>query len=56
MISMKINFNNFCITDKSHDLQGSHWAPHLIHRKLWEKVGGFSDEFNPEMVQILIFV
>ena len=40
-------FNNFCITDKSHDLQGSHWAPHLIHRKLWEKVGGFSNEFNP---------
>ncbi len=29
------------------DLQGSHWAPHLIPRSLWEKVGGFSEEFNP---------
>jgi len=29
------------------DLQGSHWAPHLIPRELWEKVGGFSEEFNP---------
>lgn len=29
------------------DLQGSHWAPHLIPKYLWEKVGGFSEEFNP---------
>ncbi len=29
------------------DLQGSHWAPHLIHRTLWNKIGGFSEEFNP---------
>ena len=29
------------------DLQGSHWAPHLIPKDLWEKVGGFSEEFNP---------
>ncbi len=29
------------------DLQGSHWAPHLIPKKLWEKVNGFSEEFNP---------
>ena len=34
----KFNFRN---------LQGSHWAPHLIHRSLWNKVGGFSEEFNP---------
>ena len=26
---------------KFKDLQGSHWAPHLIPRDLWEKVGGF---------------
>lgn len=30
-----------------HDLQGSHWAPHVIHKKIWDKVGGFSEEFNP---------
>ena len=30
-----------------HDFQGSTWAPHLIHRELWEKVGGFSEEFSP---------
>ena len=27
--------------------QGSHWAPHLIHKSYWDKVGGFSEEFNP---------
>ena len=27
--------------------QGSHFAPHLVHRELWNKVGGFSEEFNP---------
>ena len=30
-----------------YDLQGSHWAPHLINRSLWEKIGGFSVEFDP---------
>ena len=29
------------------DLQGSHWAPHIIHKEIWDKVGGFSEEFNP---------
>ena len=29
------------------DLQGSHWAPHVIPKTLWNKVGGFSEEFNP---------
>ena len=29
------------------DFNGSTWAPHLIHKDLWEKVGGFSDEFSP---------
>ena len=40
-------FNTFCDKDLSLDLQGSHWAPHLIHKDLWHKVGGFSNEFNP---------
>ncbi len=40
-------FNEFCNTDLSKDLQGSHWAPHLIHKDLWESIGGFSEEFNP---------
>ena len=30
-----------------HDHQGSHWAPHLIHRDIWNSVGGFSEEFDP---------
>ena len=34
------NFNHF-------DFQGSTWAPHLLHKDLWEKVGGFSEEFFP---------
>jgi len=29
------------------DLQGSHWAPHIIHKSLWDKIDGFSEEFNP---------
>ena len=40
-------FNEFCKNDKSLDLQGSHWAPHLIHKELWNKIGGFSEEFDP---------
>ena len=32
---------------KINDHQGSHFAPHCVHKKLWEKVGGFSEEFNP---------
>ena len=34
-------------TLKFYDLQGSHWAPHIIHKDMWFKVGGFSEEFNP---------
>ena len=29
------------------DHQGSHFAPHCVHRSMWEKVSGFSEEFNP---------
>jgi len=43
----QIKFDNFCEKDNSPDLQGSHWAPHLIHRDLWTKVEGFSIEFDP---------
>ena len=30
-----------------YDFQGSTWAPHLIHKEIWEKVGGFSEEYSP---------
>ena len=40
-------FHNFCLQDQTPDLQSSHWAPHLIHKELWDKIGGFSEEFNP---------
>ena len=43
----EIKFNEFCENDKSLDLQGSHWAPHLIHKDLWKNIGGFSEEFDP---------
>tara|TARA_B100000035_G_scaffold181622_1_gene155064 strand:- start:206 stop:1054 length:849 start_codon:yes stop_codon:yes gene_type:complete len=29
------------------DHQGSHFAPHCIHKDIWNKVAGFSEEFNP---------
>ena len=30
-----------------YDHQGSHFAPHLVSKKMWNEVGGFSEEFNP---------
>lgn len=46
------NFNEQKLLDNLHKLniddhQGSHFAPHCIHKELWDKVGGFSEEFNP---------
>ncbi len=49
------DINNFDETKlltnyKSHnfyDHQGSHFAPHLIEKAMWEKIGGMSEEFNP---------
>ena len=32
---------------KFDNLQGSTWAPHVVHKTLWFKVGGFSEEFFP---------
>ena len=32
---------------KYFDYQGSTWAPHLIHKEIWNKIGGLSEEFNP---------
>jgi GT2 family glycosyltransferase len=32
---------------KHYDFQGSTWAPHLIHKEVWNKVGGFSEEYTP---------
>ena len=32
-----------------YDHQGSHFSPLLVEKKLWDKVGGFSEEFNPAM-------
>ncbi len=40
-------FHEFCVNKKAKDLQGSHWAPHIISKRLWDIVGGFSEEFNP---------
>jgi GT2 family glycosyltransferase len=30
-----------------YDFQGSTWAPSLVHRDVWTKVGGLSEEFFP---------
>ncbi|MDE2393676.1 MAG: glycosyltransferase, partial [Cytophagales bacterium] len=31
------------------DWQGSTWPPNVVHRSLWDKVGGYSNEFTPGM-------
>jgi len=31
------------------DWYGSTWPPNIVHRSLWEKVGGLSEEFSPGM-------
>ena len=46
------NFNEQKFLDnyKDHnhyDFQGSTWAPSLVHRDTWNKVGGLSEEFFP---------
>tara|TARA_B110000285_G_C15065060_1_gene584631 strand:+ start:410 stop:1255 length:846 start_codon:yes stop_codon:yes gene_type:complete len=38
--NLKINYNDF---------QGTHWQPALLTKKIWDKVGGFSEEFSPGM-------
>ena len=43
----KDSFQEFCNNNSTPDLQGSHWAPHLVHKDIWDRVGGFSEEFNP---------
>ena len=30
-----------------YDFQGSTWAPHIIPKDLWNKIGGFSEEYFP---------
>ena len=37
------NLNSLNIDDH----QGSHFAPHCVHKDIWVKVNGFSEEFNP---------
>ena len=31
------------------DFQGTHWQPALLSTKMWNEVGGFSEEFSPGM-------
>ena len=37
------NYRNYNL----YDHQGTHWAPHVIHKDLWKKVSGFDEKFNP---------
>ena len=38
-----LNYKNY----NFYDFQGSTWAPHVVHKDIWKKVGGFSEEFYP---------
>ena len=40
-------FNDFCLVDNSPDYKASHYAPHVVHKDLWNKVDGFSLDFDP---------
>jgi len=37
------NFKNL----NFYDHQGTHFAPHVVSKSLWNRVSGFSEEFNP---------
>jgi len=37
------NYKNY----NHYNFQGSTWAPSLVHKSIWNKVGGFSEEFFP---------
>ena len=30
-----------------YDHQGTHWAPHVIHKDLWNKINGLDENFDP---------
>ena len=45
-------FIEFCNKDDSQDLQGSHWAPHLIHKDLWLESADLVKNSTLEMVLI----
>lgn len=32
-----------------HDWQGSTWPPNIVHKEVWDQVGGYSVEFSPGM-------
>ena len=34
---------------KMHDWSGASWPPNVVPKALWDKVGGYSDEFSPGM-------
>jgi len=38
-----LNYNNL----NFYNHQGTHFAPHLVSREMWNNVDGFSEEFNP---------
>ena len=31
------------------DWQGATWPPNIVHKNIWDKVGGYSNEFSPGM-------
>ena len=39
----------FCKTTHRKDWYGASWPPSLVSTKLWNKVGGYSEEFSPGM-------
>ena len=47
IILMKKKFLKYYKDHNYYDFQGSTWAPHLIHKDIWDQVGGFSEEFFP---------
>ena len=37
------NYTNYNL----YDHQGTHWAPHVIHKDLWNKIDGLDENFDP---------
>ncbi|MCX6185909.1 MAG: glycosyltransferase [Bacteroidetes bacterium] len=45
----RLALDEFALIVKKNDWFGSCWPPSVVHKSVWDKVGGYSEEFSPGM-------